>query len=360
MKNLRVIAFAVIMLSMAALACSVGGVSQAPEVVATVKAVATEVQSSATATPQAASAPSGGDDTLSLSSRDAGLDKLKSYRMTWQAQWAATDSGDKENAGWDWVEEYSSDPAALHYVWHITDSTDPSKDTNMEAWQMGNTMYIQMQDSDGKSQCMSFSSEDQSSQLTKGLFNPNTLGSVSDAKYVGTDTVNGVQAKHYKYDEKSAALFAAAKVAGDIWVAVDGGYVVKETVNWTGASGLFGSGSDAKGDGKWNWELSNVDQPIDIKPPEGCGGAAADIPIMGDATEKSSFGDTITYKSATKLTDVVDFYQNEMKNAGWTLEGEPMISDEVASLEFSKDGQTATIMLTTDQGTTQVMITVQQ
>jgi hypothetical protein len=357
MKNLSIVAFAVIVLSMAALACSLGGVSKAPEVISTAKAIATEAGSKA-GTPT--SVPSGGDDSLSLQSRDAGLDKLTSYRMRWQAQWTASDSGSTENSGWDWVEEYSKEPAALHYMWHIINSADKSKDTNMEAWQVGNTMYIQTQGSDGKNQCISMSSDDKSNQLTKGLFNPNMLGSVSDAKYVGMETVNGIKSKHYKYDEKSAALFAAAKVSGDIWIAVEGGYVVKEMVNWSGASGLFGTGSNAKGDGKWNWELSDVNQAITINPPENCGGAASDIPVMKDATEKSSFGDTITYKSPSKLADVIEFYKAQMPSAGWKLEGEPTISDEYASLEFSKDGQTATVMLTTDQSTTQVVISVQK
>jgi hypothetical protein len=366
MKNLRIVAFVVIVLSTAALACSLGSVSKAPEVIATVKAVATEANSEAnTPTPAAKGAPTsapsgGGENPLSLQSRQAGLDKLKSYKMRWQAQWSSTISGTTESAGWDWVEEYSSEPAALHWVWNITDSKDQSKGMNMEAWQVGNNTYMLTKDAAGKGECISFSSDDKSNQLTKGLFNPNMLGSVNDAKYAGTETVNGIKARHYKYDEKSVALFAAGKVSGDIWVAIDGGYVVKETVSWSGVGGLFGTGSKAKGDGKWNWELSDVNQAITITPPENCGGAAADIPVMKDAVEKASFGDTISYKSPSKLADVVEFYKEQMPSAGWKLEGEPEVADEYASLEFTKGGQTAKVVLSTDQDKTQVLITVEK
>jgi len=112
--------------------------------------------------------------------------------------------------------------------------------------------------------------------------------------------------------------------------------VVKETVKWSGVAGLFGASSKAKGDGQWTWELTDINKPITIQPPEGCGGAASDIPVMKDATDKSSFGDTITYKSPSKLADVVEFYKKQMPAAGWKLSGEPDVSDEMASLEFRK------------------------
>ncbi len=368
MKRQSMVMLVVAVLSIAALACSaLGGSGKVSELAATAKAVATDVKSAESGTPapkatatkpgSPTSAP-GSDGGLSLQSRDAGLDKLKSYKMKWLAEWKATDSSSTESTGWNWVEEYSSDPAALHWNWNIADSTDKTKNTQMEAWQVGNTMYIQTAGADGKKSCISMSSDDKSNQLTKGLFNPNMLGSVSDAKYVGTDTVNGVKAKHYKYDEKSASLFGAAKVSGEIWVAVDGGFVVKETVNWSGAAGLFGANSKAKGDGKWTWELSDVNQPITIQPPEGCGGAASDIPVMKDATEKSSFGDMITYKTASKVVDVVGFYKQQMPAKGWDLEGEPEVTDESASLNFTKDDQKAQVMLSVDQGKTQVVINV--
>lgn len=368
MKELRIVAFTLVVLAIAALACSpVGG--KASEVAATAKAVATEVKSVGTPAPAATatkpgSAPTsapgggGGDNPLSLQDRQSGLDKLKSYRMRWQAQWSGADSGKTETASWDWLEEYSSEPKALHWVWHIV-SQDESKSVDWEIWQIGNTMYMQSKEDGGDGQCTSFSSDDQNNQLTKGLFNPSMLGSVKDAKYVGTDTVNGISAKHYKYDEKSAALFGATKVAGEIWVAVEGGYVVKETVAWSGGTGLFAQ-SGAKGDGKWTWELSDVNKAIPIKAPEGCGGAAADIPVMKDATDKTTFGDTLAYKSPSKLADVAAFYQKEMPAAGWKLTGEPEVSDEMAMMEFAKGDQKANIILSVDDDNVQVMITVEK
>jgi hypothetical protein len=362
MNRFHIAALAVAMLAIAALACSPIGGGKAPEVVATAKSLTTPApDATATRPGQATSAPAGGggDNPLSLQDRQAGLDKLKSYRMRWQAQWTSTEITKTENASWDWQEDYSSEPKGLHWVWHIT-SQDNSQSLDWEAWQVDNTMYWQTKQADGKSQCTSFSSDNPDNQLAKGLFNPTLLGSVKDAKYAGAETVNGIKTKHYKYDEKSAALFGASKVSGDLWVAVDGGYVVKETVAWSGGFGLFGAKPNAKGEGKWNWELSEVNQPITIKAPEGCGGGATGLPVMKDATDKASFGDALTYKSASKLKDVVAFYQKQMPAAGWKLEGEPEVTDEMATLQFAQGDQKAMIILTVDQDQTQVMITVEK
>jgi hypothetical protein len=362
MKDKTVVIFAVIALSLAGLACSFGGATKAPEqAVATIKAAATDVKGAAgtpepTSKPGATSAPStgGGDGPLSLQSRQAGLDQLKSYRINFTFEWKSTETGNSDSGSLNWLEEYSSDPQGLHWVLSSQDSTKTLAN-NIEFWQIGNTTYMQTNDQ-GKAQCFSFSSEDQKNQLTKGLFSPDMLGNVSNAKYVGTETVNNVKTKHYQYD-KAATLTVFGQVSGDIWVATDGGYVVKEQVNFTGGRGLFSS-TNAKGDGKWLWELTDADQPVAVKAPDNCGGAGADLPVMEDAVEKTTMGDMITYKSPSKLADVAAFYQKQMPAAGWTAQGDPQITDEFAQLEFSKDGQTAQIMLSVESDKTSVLITV--
>ena len=373
MKNKSLIALGVIVLSVAALACSLGGAAQTPVAPATVKAVATEVKGAISTSAPAASptaAKSGGaatpapgsggsdDRPLSLQSRQAGLDKLKSYRTKWLAEWKSTEITSTQIVNWNWVEEFSSNPQALHWSWQLTDSKEKNKNSAMEWWQIGDTTYMLTKDASGKGQCISFSSDDQKNQLQKGLFSPNALGSVSSARFVGAETVNGIKTRHYKYDEKGVSLFATGKVSGDIWVAVDGEFVVKETMNWSGVAGLFGSSSTAKGDGKWTCEITDVNLPITIKAPEGCGGESADIPIMKDATGKNRMGGTTMYTTPSKLADVVKFYQKEMPAAGWKAQGDATITDQFAQLEFVKGDKQAQIMISVDQGKTQVLITV--
>lgn len=347
MKTMRIVLAALAVLALAMLACSLGGAPKSS-------------QDQGTGQQGQGQNTQSQGNALSLSNREAGLDTLKSYRMKWQAEWSTTDNGKTDKMSWNLVEEYSSNPAGLHWTMQVNDPTDKSKTQNSEMWQVGNTTYMKTVDDQGKSQCMSFSNEDKDSQLTKGMLNPGELGSIQNAKYVGDETVNGIKAKHYKYDEKSANLFGAGQVSGDIWVAIDGGYVVKDSVNWKGGAGLgAASGSSTTmGDGKWTLELSDVNQNMAIKPPENCGGAANSLPLMKDATEKSSFGDTTMYKTASKIADVVAFYKAQMPAAGWKLSGDPQVTEDSASMEFKKGDQTAQVLATTDQGKTQVMIMI--
>lgn len=362
MKSQVVVVF-LIFLSVAMLACSVSGATQPSPPAATpepakgkqpaLTPVPTKPGSAATAAPGSTE-----DKPLSLSSRQAGLDKLKSYRIKWQAEWKGTEAGSTQTVNWNWLEEFSSDPKGLHWVWQMTDSQQTSKSVNMEWWQIGDTTYMLTKDASGKGECLSFSSDDPNNQLTKGLFSPNTLGSVQNAKYVGAETVNGVKTRHYKYDEKAVTVFASGKVNGDIWVATEGDFVVKETMNWSGVPGLFGLGTSTKGDGKWLWELTDINRPVTIKAPDNCGGQAADIPVMKDATEKSRFGNMLTYKTAAKIADVVAFYKKELAAAGWKIEDDGLSTDQMAQLSFVKGDQELQIIITTESGKTNVLITI--
>jgi hypothetical protein len=121
---------------------------------------------------------------------------------------------------------------------------------------------------------------------------------------------------------------------------------------------LFGSSATSQGQGQWDWELSDANQPITIKAPDNCQGAAGNLPMMPDAKEKNTFGDTITYKSASKLADVVAFYNKAMPAAGWKAEGEATITDNFATLTFTQTGKKAQVSITSEGGGTTVIINV--
>lgn len=309
------------------------------------------------------------EETLSITDRAEGLDKLKSYRARWVSEWTGTKDGKQETVTWDWTGEYVKEPKAMHFIFASSEIDNPLGKGAMEMWQVGDAFYMVMTDSStGESSCISFSSSDQD-DFKEGFFNPSSLGSLDKARYVGMDSVNGIRARHYKYDEKAESFTGFAKVEGEVWVAVDGGYVVKDTMRWEGGLGFLGSLGDDEdddgagaGQGQWTWELRDVDQPITIEPPEVCISPASDLPIMADATEKGTLGDTIFYKTASKLADVVEFYQKEMAAAGWKADDDPTIMDTLAMLGFTKDGQTAQIMISSDQDddVTQVMISIQK
>jgi hypothetical protein len=96
-----------------------------------------------------------------------------------------------------------------------------------------------------------------------------------------------------------------------------------------------------------------------IEPPADCQTAAADIPLMADARDKASFGEMQTYTSDSSVEAVRAFYEAEMPANGWQLSGEPMSMEGFVTLDFTKDGRTAQLVLTYDAEAraTSVMIT---
>lgn len=285
------------------------------------------------ATPQGPQASTEGDE-LSVSDRETGLEKLDSYRATWQLQWDSTGSDQPQSIMWEWMQEYTRTPKAAHWRWQMQDGSEEAAVQAMEFWQLDKTTYIVTTNPDGEVSCISSTSEDAS--VDNNPMGPQSLGSVDGAKFVGVETVNGIRARHYRYDEKSMALVGGGRVSGDIWVAVDGGYVVKDAATWEGK--LFGVlGSDkASGAGSWTWELTDVNGAIAIVAPAMCESAAGELPVLPDATERASFGDMLTYKTATKQADVIQFYRDAMKKAGWAEEGETMVTEQFASVTSAK------------------------
>jgi hypothetical protein len=309
-----------------------------------------------TAEPTEAPAATAEEESLSLASRDTGLDQLNSYRATWRAEWKAMEQGKTDQGAWNWTEEYTSDPKARHLSMQTPTSSDSTTSSLFEMWQIGDTTYMK---SSEDQQCLSFSSEGAEKDIQKSGFSPSMLGSIEDAKYVGRETVNGIPTKHYKYNSKAGMLAALGEVSGETWVATDGGYVVRDAVTWKGGSGFLGLGSStATGEGSWTWELSDVNKPIEIKAPEGCGGSQLDLPMMPDATEKSRFGNMTTYKTASKVSNVAAFYKDKLAADGWSPEGEPTEMGDAMILNFTKDSQKLNVMITASDGTTQVILNV--
>jgi hypothetical protein len=296
---------------------------------------------------------------LELTDEAAALKNLKSYKSSWSVQWSGKQQdGTEQTIKWLSAESYTSDPQATYTKFESSDSSQPAQSGTMEFYQIGAKSYMVTQQ-DGKPQCTAFTSDD--NKPSPSLLDRSAFGSISNGTLVGTETINGVRAKHYKYDEKATGVKFFSKLTGDVWVAEDGGYVVKDVAEWEGnLFGMLSGGSSTDiGKGSWTQEVTDINQPFQITPPEGCENAAEGLPMMDDATEKTSFGALTTYKTASKLADVAKFYQDEMAKAGWTAEGDGAISEQFGTLSFTKDGKKASVVLTGDGTSTSVMITVE-
>jgi hypothetical protein len=280
-------------------------------------------------------------DSLSTDPEGLSASALQSYRL--RVQWTVEPKPD-------------SDAAASDSRIEIAHTRDPLAEQTTFLDQggiasgmirVGEKLWFQSGE-----QWIEVSSDDMASSMDDTLFNLDSMaaGLTGDARLVGEEEINGVAARHYSFDESilGTALGAYDKISGDVWVAKEGEYVVKYAF----------TSEDAKAIYRWIWEVYDVNAPFTIEPPAGAQGAREDIPLLPDATERSSFGAMTTYATASNMGTVLDFYKEQMPDQGWTYdEAASMVGDEFAMLNFTKDGETVIITLTpSDGGGTSVLI----
>ena len=180
------------------------------------------------------------------------------------------------------------------------------------------------------------------------------LTGVIGAEGAGAETVNDVAASHYTFDERALGLLGLAQSTGEMWIASDGGYIVKYLVTTQGDADYFGEGIE--GTLTWDYELTDVNQPVTITLPDDCPAGMVNAPSLPDATNVLNMPGILAYDTASSLADAAAFYQEQIPNLGWALMGQPTIRETDALMEFTQGDQILTVLITTDTGATTIKI----
>ncbi len=344
------------------LGCGLGGTTGGEE---TAPAAPTEetagAATEANETPAAPATPAepspGGEEveaeTISLSSITEGLQSLDSYRGHLTASFQGTTDGESQAWTLEIEIEQVRDPFARHLIISGTGMgmTDMGEADHIESIQIGDQQYLIL----GEGQCIS-SSMAEGETMDAEFFKPDDLiGGLENAHRVRPDeTMNGILCRHYQFDEKSLLMSEIQRAKGDMWVAVDGNYVVKYVLDAEGKDPASGD----EGQISWTYEIGDVNTPITIEPPASCGSTAeSEFPIMSDATNLTTMGGMLSYESESTFDDVLTFYQTEMEAAGWEDTGESFISEDVAMLTYAQGERRATITLNiSEEGKVSVFI----
>jgi hypothetical protein len=141
------------------------------------------------------------------------------------------------------------------------------------------------------------------------------LPPVFGAKEAGQETVNEIPTTHYTFDEKAVAWQAGkdGKAQGEVWIAAEGGYVVKYTLS------IQVSSQEFTGTRSWTYELSEVGAETPVALPEGCLPMLNDILVMGHAINVIQRPGFQKYTVQAALTAVSQFYAEMLGQAGWSL-----------------------------------------
>ena len=292
-----------------------------------------------------AAKPCDGEEEESLSSITEGLQNLDSYRSHLKMVFESDTEGETEQI----IEmdiEYVRDPLAQHIV--LQGNGD---EETFEVFHVGDQQYLYM----GEGQCISSSADED--MLDTEIFNPDdAMGGLDNLHRVQPDeTINGVPCHHYTFDQTSMLGENFASAQGDVWVAADGGYVVKYVMQAEGTD----PETQQTGHIAWEYQLRDVNTSITIEPPADCagGGGESEFPIMADATNMTTLAGITMYETASSFDDAVAFYQAQMPADGWNDTGEGFSSPGNVMLSYDKEGRSVSVMISESDGAVSVMIT---
>jgi hypothetical protein len=268
------------------------------------------------------------------------LDGINSYVSTFT--YSATPEGG-EAQEWSWRQVVNRNPFA-------SDTTT----TNVAGEGMGEFRMVVIGDqsyliTEG-SQCMAITDQNNQNEM----MDPQSFMSAStyDMRKDGSGpTIDGRATDKYvgEYNDGANTVTSIAYV--DPTTEITMRWEVSGTSDSNGAKETF----------TWAYELSEIDAAPKVEMPAECQAMteASAYPKTDDAQVTMQSAEMFAYTTSQALADVVEFYTQEMPAAGYTeVEGSMTMSD-MSMLSYTKDGKTVSVMITVQDGKTNVIITAQ-
>lgn len=279
----------------------------------------------------------------------SGLADLASYKAMLVMSFNGTEAGQPQQWSKTYIMLNTKEPAAHQLTIEKTGSL-PDLDTVFMAESNGASYERR-----GENDCIATVIEEETSLI--GRLEPaGFLTFVIGAEEAGNGTINDVAANHYTFDERAFGQLDIAQSTGEIWVATDGGYVVKYLLTTKGNADYFGEGIE--GTIIWDYELTGINQPVTITLPDNCPGGMVNAPLLPDAADVLNVPGLLSFTTTKSMTEATVFYQQKLPAVGWQLAGDPAIGDTEALLEFTQAGQQLSVIITTNDGSTTVHIVV--
>ncbi len=300
--------------------------------------------------------------TVTLKDIRIGLDKLKSYRarLAWSFDGKLANGKPYTNS---YVITESVIPASKQGYRLMAASETPRAADDRPSWtiemyEVSGMAYISGTLDGPESKC-------EPVPVLTGLFNTSELiGSATTSMPIRGvrlvkpgERVNGILADQYELDATTFLTRGVKSATGSIWVAREGGYVVKLAVQATGNLSMLGEeeqgASDDErskpADGKFTLEYVvldiNKEKPIAL--PATCAPAeeaAGDIPLPKSATGVFTKEGTTIFQSEDKQEALVQFFSKELPANGWKAGKSQNISG-MSQMTFTKGSRTLTVII---------------
>jgi hypothetical protein len=291
-----------------------------------------------------------GPGSFFLPNPTTGLDQLAAYHATLTVSFAGTRDGAPET----WSRNYSmvavNQPVARQLT--VTSSSEPANDapdppTQTEA---GRVLFEAGNDGSCLAKTLGPDVLSLAESERAGLL-PAVLGAVE----TGDETVAGMTTKHYQFDEKALALGDGRAYNGELWAAVDGGFIVRYLLSSTAGPEL--SGQVVEGTMTWDYTLADINAPITVDVPTSCP-SQLDAPVMPGAERIVAAVGSVSFElpSAT-IDEVLAFYTEALATNGWTANAEPLVeSNRLGTTTLLKDASQISVIAYAEDGVTNVSV----
>ena len=288
-----------------------------------------------------------GPGSFILTETTAGLAVLSSYKATLTLSFAGTRNGKSQQWSKTYMMLAAMKPAARQLT--IVTTGDLSDLTPVFMAELDGTAYARR----GKNACTAVVI-DSANSLAKLDEPAGFLTGVIGAVEAGSETVNAAAAKHYTFDERALGQAGLAKSTGEMWVASDGGYIVRYKAVTAGTPVYFGEG--VQGTLTWDYELTDANQPVAIQLPKDCPAGIVNAPLLSDATGVLRMPGLLSYSTPSSLAQAAAFYQKQIPLLGYKPLGNPITTDTRALLDYTQGAATMSVIITAGKGATTVRI----
>jgi hypothetical protein len=298
--------------------------------------------SKATTAPQ--EKPAGGLGAFRMDDFSVGLDTLTSYKQSLTLRFNGTLNDAETHSNTSFRRTIILEPAA-RLSWLQVDG-DPE--------QMVATIgEVQYQKIGAEGVCSAYPIEEQSGE-TPLAFQPLALPPVIGANVAGDENINGVAAAHYTFDESAIGRAGEVKAEGNLWVAKEGGYVVKYALSIEGEVG-----PNVKGVQTWEYELSEANVVSEPGLPADCAMRQVEdfVPLPSEAKDILRMPNFLQFSLAQSPEQTAQFYQDQADALQWEEIPSTPMQDADRILNFKTTGKgLVSIRLHKQEGGTKVTI----
>jgi hypothetical protein len=276
-----------------------------------------------------------------------GLSKLSSYQSTLNISFRGTRAGQPDEWSTSYVMLATQKPARRQLT--FTDTGQGQDRAQMYKAEMDGVAYERR----GDEGCTAVVLDQEKSLAV--LWEPASfLAGVTGGEKVGSETVHGLETDRYTFDERAFGPFPPSQSTGQMWVASNGGFIVRYFVTTVAKADYFGEGIE--GTITWDYQLTNVNQPIDIELPGDCPAGIIDAPRLPDAGNLQNLPGLVSYTTASSLTEATTFYQQGLIDLGWQPVDDPIVSETLALQDFTRANQQLVVIVTSSESGTTVQL----